>query len=203
MEWMKIRKAYLILIDLCCYFISSLVFIFILDNGAPSYMSMSQRMVQMGLMILCMFICRLCLQVYANVWRYAHANEYFGLILADFLGGLIYLIIRAAMPVKIEFIRAVSIIAVACLASLAARFCYQILRAYMRQRETGTTGAENINIAIIGAGRLGTSLVSELLNSRGIVYNATENKRRRYNPVCFFDNDTQKIGSMIEGIRVF
>ncbi|MBQ3177369.1 MAG: hypothetical protein IJB52_06080, partial [Clostridia bacterium] len=112
------------------------------------------------------------------------------------------MLFRALSPSKIEFIRAVSIIAVACLASLAARFLYQILRAYLHMRETETAGAENINIAIVGAGRLGTSLVNDLMNSRGIVYNAMENKRRRYNPVCFFDNDSQKIGSLIDGLKV-
>ena len=41
-----------------------------------------------------------------------------------------------------------------------------------------------------------------LAEGRGVVYSATENKRRRYTPVCFIDNNPQKIGSYIEGLKV-
>ncbi len=202
MDWKNLRKVGLITIDVVCYIVSCLFFIFLLNSGAPFFLTVFERVLHSAVLIGCVFLSRVLLQTYVNIWRYAHANEYFRLIAADLLGGILYLLFRALYPSKIEFIRAVAIITVACLASLAARFLYQILRAYLHMRETETAGAENINIAIVGAGRLGTSLVNDLMNSRGIVYNATENKRRRYNPVCFFDNDFQKIGSLIDGIKV-
>ena len=49
-----------------------------------------------------------------------------------------------------------------------------------------------IRIAIIGAGRIGTSLVEELLCNTDAVYV----------PVCFVDIDREKIGRQIEGIPV-
>ena len=53
--------------------------------------------------------------------------------------------------------------------------------------------ANQINVAIVGAGSIGVLLARKLLL----------NKSSNYNPYCFIDIDSQKIGSIISGIRVY
>ena len=53
-------------------------------------------------------------------------------------------------------------------------------------------GTNKINIAIIGAGRVGTSLASELMS----------NPASAYHPRCYVDVNEEKIGKQIFGIPV-
>lgn len=197
------RKLLLILFDIACFCIAGCVFLFLYTNGAPSGLTVLQRFIQLGLILLCVFASRGVFRCYANIWRYARAAEYFRMILADFCGGVWYLVIRSFVPFKVEFLRAMTIITLGCLSCLAARFTYQLRQSRSWQRDAADeNGMENINVAIIGAGRLGATLAKELAEGRGVVYSAAENKRRRYIPVCFIDNDPQKIGSYLEGLKV-
>lgn len=59
-------------------------------------------------------------------------------------------------------------------------------------RQSAMPDASRIRIAIVGAGRLGTSLAEDLLYNTNAVYT----------PVCFVDVDREKIGRQIAGIPV-
>ena len=197
------RKILLVLFDIACFCFAGFVFLFLYTNGAPSGLTLPERFIQLALIVFCVFCGRIAFRCYSNIWRYARAAEYFRMILADFCGGLWFLIVRMFVPFQIEFLRAVTIVTLGCLSCLAARFVYQLLQGRIRQRDNEAENAvENINVAIIGAGRLGATLAKELAEGRGVVYSATENKRRRYTPVCFIDNNPQKIGSYLEGLKV-
>ncbi len=203
MKHINRRKLLLVLFDIACFCIAGAIFLFLYTNGAPAYMTVAQRLLQLLLIVFCVFCGRLAFRCYANIWRYARASEYFRMILADFCGGLWFLVLRIFVPEQIEFLRAVVIVTLGCLSCLAARFVYQLLQGRLWQRDNETESAvENVNVAIIGAGRLGATLAKELSEGRGVVYSAAENKRRRYTPVCFIDNNPQKIGSYLEGLKV-
>lgn len=197
------RKILLVLFDIACFCFAGFVFLFLYTNGAPSGLTLTERFIQLGLIVFCVFCGRIAFRCYSNIWRYARAAEYFRMILADFCGGLWFLIVRMFVPFQIEFLRAVTIVTLGCLSCLAARFVYQLLQGRIWQRDNEPESAvENVNVAIIGAGRLGATLAKELAEGRGVVYSATENKSRRYTPVCFIDNNPQKIGSYLEGLKV-
>lgn len=203
MKHINRRKLLLFLFDLACFCFAGLVFLFLYTNGAPSGLTLTERFIQLGLIVLCVFCGRIAFRCYTNIWRYARAAEYFRMILADFCGGLWFLVVRMFVPFQIEFLRAVTIVTLGCLSCLAARFVYQLLQGRNWQRDNEPESAvENVNVAIIGAGRLGATLAKELAEGRGVVYSATENKSRRYTPVCFIDNNPQKIGSYLEGLKV-
>ncbi len=203
MKHINRRKLLLFLFDIACFCFAGLVFLFLYTNGAPSGLTLTERFIQLGLIVLCVFCGRIAFRCYTNIWRYARAAEYFRMILADFCGGLWFLVVRMFVPFQIEFLRAVTIVTLGCLSCLAARFVYQLLQGRSWQRDNEPESAvENVNVAIIGAGRLGATLAKELAEGRGVVYSATENKSRRYTPVCFIDNNPQKIGSYLEGLKV-
>ncbi len=77
--------------------------------------------------------------------------------------------------------------------TLFSRFSYQIIFEYRDRREDKSqNGIHQINIAIVGAGAAGVAVAEEF----------RKNRRFNYNPYCFIDIDSQKVGSSINGIDV-
>ncbi len=165
----------------------------------------------------CVFGLRFVFDVYRQIWRYGGMKAYIRLFLADLIGGIIYLIAEAFLPIEhIMFISLLSIVCLSLLGAMSIRmiyyFAYQagtrrthkgkVLRTILRifggmninvdNPEAASLEARKINVAIIGAGRVGVNLAEELLS----------NARAPYTPVCFVDVDTDKIGRKIMNIPV-
>ena len=134
---------------------------------------------------------RFCLSVYANVWRYANSRAYLALIIADLAGGAVALIFtRLIESINIGSWRLISFVSITSCMTLASRFAYQQMHRY--ENIKGVTQSSKINIAIVGAGQVGSFLAEELLY----------NKSAHYKPICFVDSDAEKIGGKIFGIPV-
>jgi len=156
--------------------------------------------------------------VYRQIWRYGGTLAYLQMILMDLFAGMTYFAVQTmVMPqaYKISFVRTLCIVALNLLFGMTIRFVYQYLYEYndnrianaLRRMTAGFTGlsskplrregaAQNItpkiNIAVVGAGRVGVMLAEELAN----------NPRSAYRPCCFIDIDKEKIGRSINGIPV-
>ena len=175
-------------------------------------------MMQTLLCILTLFACRIVFGIYNHVWRYGGTTLYLRLILADAMAGALYFMGGLAfLPEKITFIRAVSVISVNLLMTIGIRLLYQYLydynnassplAAFLRRATSIFTGLKylpeqndaaqpcktRINIAIVGAGRVGVMLAEELLNNPGAYYK----------PCMFIETDREKIGRYIFDIRVY
>jgi len=153
---------------------------------------------------LCVMAARLCFRVYTTVWRYANAPTYLRLMAADAISGCVfYLIGRVIQAVSLGAAYTLVTVLLAMLATLGSRFVYQYLYAHvgtvndlkaMQEWSQDAPGhMHQVNIAIVGAGNIGAMLAGEL----------RRNPRSHYNPYCFIDTDPAKIGSDINGIRVY
>ena len=163
----------------------------------------------------CMLAGRAAGDSYNNVWRYAGNNLYVNLIFYDALAGIAYYIIQKIIPLRdVEFLRAVTLFALNLLCDILMRHTYQylydansrgsrladLLRA-ATQKLTGirvepldkVQQDRRINIAIIGAGRVGAGLAADLASNPNAAYNAK----------FFVDIDWNKIGRSINGVPVF
>ena len=162
----------------------------------------------------CIFVLRFVFRIYNRIWRYAGSSDYLWLVVADLLGGLVFIVLREFIsPVKMTFVRAISLVLLNLLGAICMRLVYQF--AYQNRNQTskgqrfvlrilqGITGVrftqeeatpENrkIRVAIIGAGSVGAMLAEELLN----------NPKAVYKPVCFVDANKEKVGRMIARIPV-
>ena len=163
----------------------------------------------------CMLGCRAIGDSYNNVWRYGGNNLYVNLICYDALAGAVYYVIQKVLPLRdVEFLRAVTLFALNLLGDILMRQIYQYLydansrgsRAadFLRvvtQKLTGiqvepedkATRDRRINIAIIGAGRVGAGLAADLASNPDAAYTAR----------FFVDIDRNKIGRSINGVPVF
>ena len=163
----------------------------------------------------CMLGCRAIGDSYNNVWRYGGNNLYVNLICYDALAGAVYYVIQKVLPLRdVEFLRAVTLFALNLLGDILMRQIYQYLydansrgskaADFLRVVTQKLTGIQvepedkakrdrRINIAIIGAGRVGAGLAADLASNPDAAYTAR----------FFVDIDRNKIGRSINGVPVF
>ena len=198
--------------------LTAVLLLLVIYPSESQKLSLYGLLMQTMLCVLMLFACRMLFGIYNHVWRYGGTTLYLRLILADTLAGALFFAVGSVLfPEKITFIRAVSIISVNLLMTIYIRLFYQYLydynnagsptAAFLRRATSLFTGLKHlpalndaakpcktrINIAIVGAGRVGVMLAEELLNNPGSYYK----------PCMFIETDREKIGRYIFDIRVY
>lgn len=169
--------------------------------------------VQIALGAAVIFAIRFIGNVYNQIWRYGGIQCYIRLVLTDAAAFMVIFVCERALVVEhITFARLLAISSMNLLGSLMLRMFYRyafkcgndntahgrfllaILKLFAGSKIVGerTQEATKINIAIIGAGRVGVSLAEELLN----------NAASAYTPRCFVDVSKEKVGRDVHGIPV-
>lgn len=172
---------------------------FFYRTGNLAGINLESLLISFLLLTACVFAFRFAMLVYRQMVRFASAGSFLRMILADTFGGLAYLAIdRTFLSHHLPVATVTSAAACGLLLVLISRFTYQWLRRNSKlfvHAEAGGTPhvANKVNVAIVGAGELGVLLARELMS----------NRNSRYHPYCFFDNDPRKIGSVVEGLRVY
>ena len=181
------------------------------------YLTPAGVLAQVLLSIVTVFGFRFLLGIYRQVWHYADAPAFIRLILADTLALFAHYALQHLLPFnKMSFMRTMALFAGNLLLAMSARLVWQYLyklksrdsrvsdmlrniienltgiRIRPGEAEEGNV-SQKTNIAIVGAGRVGAALADELL----------ANPRSTYLPVFFIDNDPEKIGRWISGLKVF
>ena len=175
-----------------------------------------QVMAHAGLAVATVLILRFAWKVYNQIWRYGGVQSYIALMLADGCATFTYYTIQYFLPGQVfphlSFRDVACFVPISTLLCLALRMAYRfIYKRLNRSTKFGqfmvkfinffgrsdwslTSGdpTNKIKIAIIGAGGVGIGLAEELLN----------NPKSTYEPVCFVDNDPEKLGREIYGKEV-
>ena len=194
--------------DLVVYAIVAVI-ILILYKGTDelSYIGILQ---QVCISVQCIFITRLLGKVYGQVWRYGGVQCYIRLMFTDVVAFFAYLCFELLLPVqKITFVRMLSLVSLNLLGALARmmyRYAYKcgsketikknilsaLLHIFSRIEVNNKKEVKKINIAIVGAGRVGVNLAEELLSNK-----------EAYIPKCFIDINKAKVGREINGIPIY
>lgn len=175
--------------------------------------TVTDRFIHIALFFVCVFAFRFLFDIYRQIWRYGGIQSYIRLLCADGCACVIYYVFQGVLTV-IHPISAVHIVGIASLnllISLAMRMLYRyaykctdsstllgrvlrfLIKVFVGKDISYVNPTQNrIKIAIVGAGRVGTSLAEELLNS----------PTAAYTPKCFIDVKKEKIGRQIYGIPV-
>lgn len=141
------------------------------------------------LMIVCLCGFLWASKSYDSLWRYAETDEYISLIFMGGLAYVVYFLIQKILPIpKIPSVLSLCIYSMSLLLMMTARFIYRKYRMKVTSRNQG----KKVRCAIIGAGNAGVALLNEMKN----------NVSNHYQPVCFFDDDPEKVGKFIHGIEV-
>ena len=200
----------LVVYDMIVYVISSLLLLWL--YGGNEALSRMGSVEQTVLGFACIFVCRLIGNIYGQIWRYGGIQGYIRMIISDGIAFVLILVLQQAVSVeRVSFDRTLSLVCVNLLGAIVIRMFYRYCYLYSDNKtsrgkflakvlyrfsniQTDTNNeAQKIKIAIIGAGRVGTSFAEELLNDENAVYV----------PRCFIDIDKSKAGRSINGIPVW
>ncbi len=203
----------LFLFDMVFYLLTGLL-IFVLYPTGVDILNTAETITYIVFAAVCIFLLRFVFGVYKRIWRYAVPSDYLWLVIADIIGGLIFIVFREFISsVKMTFVRAISMVFLNLLGAICMRLVYQFAYQNRNQsakaqrialrglqaitgvefsREEATPENQKIRVAIIGAGSVGAMLADELQN----------NPKAAYKPVCFVDVNKEKIGRMISRIPV-
>ena len=206
-RWQLVAYDFILMILVLCF---SLFFV----SYKLIALSWWNVIIQAVVAILAVFVSRFIGGTYKQIWRYAGTKSYLMLVFCDFIGAIAYAFIQLFFPFeKVSAIVFMTAIAMNLLASITFRFAYKLLyehsadesnlRSFVRKSTSSLTGLREdekddlhkrrrINIAIVGAGRVGVMLADELMN----------NPNAAYEPKCFIDIDQMKVGRNINGLPV-
>ena len=183
---------------------------------APPVLNAGQLLLHFVISGICIFGVRFVGGVYKRVWRYGGIQSYIRLLVVDGIAFLLIYILDTITSAlgSLMFSRLLSISCMVLLGTLAIRMMYRysykyansttvhgkILTLLLRvvanlkidQEKKKILKQNKINVAIVGAGRLGISLAEDLSN----------NDLSPYNPCCFIDVNTRKTGKVINGLPV-
>ena len=171
------------------------------------------KCVHIAVFLFCSFISRFAFDIYRQIWRYGGIQSYIRLLCADGCACVAYYLLQSFVPF-IKPISAIHVVGIASLnlqVALAMRMLYRyaykctdtstlhgrvlrwLIKVFVGRDISYVNPTQNrIKVAIVGAGRVGTSLAEELLNS----------PTAAYAPKCFVDVKKEKIGRQIFGIPV-
>lgn len=179
------------------------------DRGTPGAEHYLQVLWHFILSMPILITSRFFLRVYGQVWRYGGVGSYIRIMIADTITLFVYYLIQHFVPFffHLEFVIVTFIILTTTTISLAVRMVYRWIYISVNRNtkfgkfmvklvniftnakwtESEKDPVDKIRIAIIGAGGVGTALAKELL----------DNPKSTYYPVCFVDNDKEKLGREI------
>ena len=155
--------------------------------------------------LICVMGSRLIARVYLNIWRYPNISAYRDMMVSDFCSGIVsYLITRFGLYGRVEgghlgLLMTISIFAIFAMVTLMGRFAYQLSCRVGGVRRVFSSGKHQqdqdglIRVGIVGAGQLGALLAD----------NMRQDKTSRRVPVCFFEKNTEKVGSRVADLPVF
>ena len=200
----------LVIYDFLIY-VATAVLLFVIYRGSD-YMTFQNKVIQLVLAYVFIIVFRGIFKIYGLVWRYGGIQSYIKLMLSDLCAFIAFTALRLTNMQRMTAVTSISLFTIELLLCLGMRMMYRytykfgnqdttrgkILRALYRifsgdslSADVGA-GTNKINIAIIGAGRVGTTLASELMG----------NPASAYLPRCYVDVNEEKIGKSIFNVPV-
>ena len=190
MYFSKFRKQLVYLMDMViCAAVYLLLILWVPIREGMTLYELWLWLPNFGLMLVCISAFLWLSHSYGSLWRYAETDEYLTLLVNGAAAYLVYFVLQKLLPIaKIPSVLSLCVFSFSLLLMMAARFIY---RKY-RQASNSKATARRVRVAIVGAGQAGVSLLNEIKS----------NSQNHYQPVCFFDDDPEKIGKFIHGIEV-
>ncbi len=195
----KWRRVLLFFIDICCFAAVDL-FCFCVLTWIDERLQFDFHIYLINSLVLLgyMFLLRLLMGLYSNVWRYTNTSVFLKMIIADGAGCLLaVLTLRMIAFAKPEIYNGVwipmSVASLTALLTLTSRFAYRWLYKRIRKYDSASADLHKIPVAIVGAGQIGALLAEELMC----------NRRSNYKPIFFIDTNKAKVGSRVAGLKVY
>lgn len=183
------RRLVLVFVDALILLLSTMGVLLIGSIRSAGGVDVTRILVNCAIQLVVVFACRLAFRLYSIVWRYANPQAYLLLIISDVLSCAVSILLLRFTPYYTGALSAVAVNAVGAFLVLASRMIYQQIYSHL---QPGSQDMSKINIAIVGAGMVGSLLAQELIY----------NEKSQYKPMFFIDKDPTKVGNYVHGIKV-
>ena len=196
----KKRRYWLVAIDILIFLAVNTFYYFLAVRASYStpVSDFGKYLINSAILFVSIFAARFGIRLYNNIWRYPNTKAYFMIVFADISAGVFAILVTRfaaflGAEIYIGIWYSISVTSLVTLATLMSRFSYRLL--YKRHNAADNKNAVGGKqpIAIIGAGQNGANLVGELKG----------NPKSKYEPSCFIDIDSTKIGKSIAGLSVY
>ena len=184
------RKGILIFFDILCITIAYLVTWILISGRTSIYEYRSLLFSSCVLFVLCFLIVYVLMGMYDSLWRYAEIYEFFRCVLASVISISAFIVlslivyVERRIPISVYFMSALFAVSI----TLYTRLTYRMFR----NTQITNAGKQRKRVMVVGAGDAASTLLHEIFRD-----SATD-----YNIVCAVDDNPQKIGRTIMGIKI-
>ncbi len=185
---MRVRQLILLLIDVLCFGVLNFLYYFLCSLIDSELLGTKHFIVSSAILMLSICAARYLFGIYSSISRYMNASMYLIMVVSDAIAGSLAMLLSYLATGTLDIRHVITVTALFALMTLSSRFCYGVL-----YRHKNAYTGKKINVAIVGAGQVGSFLAEELL------YNTNSH----YNPIAFIDKDSSKKGGKILGIKVY
>ena len=185
------RRGILLLLDILCITAAYLVTWIAISGRISLYDYRSLLFSSCVLFVLCFVIVFVMMGMYDSLWRYAEVYEFFRCVLASVLAVVAFVVMtlvvypgdrRIPLPVYLM----TSLFAVSL--TLYIRLTYRMFR----NTRITYSGKQRRRVMVIGAGDAASTILHEIF----------KDPTSDYNIVCAVDDNPQKVGRTIMGIKI-
>ncbi len=184
------RRALLLVFDIFCITLAYLLTWVLISGRASLTEYRSLLFSSCVLFVLCFVIVFVMMGMYDSLWRYAEIYEFFRVALAAVLAIGAFVVItliiyrERRVPISVYLMSALF----AASLTLYSRLTYRMIR---NTQITGT-GRQRRRVLLVGAGDAASMLMHEIFRDAGSDYNV----------VCVVDDNKQKLGRTIMGVKI-
>ncbi|MEA5051095.1 MAG: nucleoside-diphosphate sugar epimerase/dehydratase [Oscillospiraceae bacterium] len=186
----RYRRGVLIAFDIFCITVAYLVTWVLISGRTSVYEYRSLLFSSCVLFVLCFVIVYVLMGMYDSLWRYAEIYEFFRCALASVLAIAAFLVITLVIynerriPISVYFMSAMF----AASLTLYTRLTYRMFR----NTQITNAGKQRKRVMVVGAGDAASTLLHEIFRDENTDYNI----------VCAVDDNPQKLGRTIMGIKI-
>ena len=195
MRGFSVRKVILAVIDMFIVIVSALITNYGLSIlHIPDVNNMRLGVVIFMNIVLC-FLALLVCGAYSKLWRHFKKTDYLSCVLGMFIGSAFSVIFQVITEhyTNIYFIVVNAI--VSTLGVCLFRFMFKNAFLAVREEKNEEVG---IRTLIIGAGIAGKIIIKEMEYAKS----DSDNPAGCYRPICLVDDDNEKVGLSVSGIKV-
>ncbi len=184
------RRLLLLLLDVACITAAYLITWIMISGRASLTEYRSLLFSSCVLFVLCFVIVYVMMGMYDSLWRYAEIYEFFRCALASVLAIAAFLIItlfiyqERRIPISVYLMSSIFAVSI----TLYTRLTYRMFR----NTTITNAGRQRRRVLVVGAGDAASMLMHEIFRD----------SETDYNIVCVVDDNRQKVGRTIMGIKI-
>ena len=186
----KYRKYALLFCDFLIWNIS-FYFSYSINKNSLFFVNFDKMfLVYLSVMNVCFLVVFLLFKLYDKIWRYAEAIDFFYAVMATFAANIVFLIVTVLIQIKMS----PRMYFIFLITSIFSIFMFRVLYRVNRLLDnvSSNSGKPQKRMLIIGGGDSTAMFLKEVF----------KHPSGEYKPIAIVDDDSEKIGRKIMGVKV-